>query len=382
MSVHFYTAENIRPHSLSAYRLSDAERTLLYALLTEPLTRFVANTDATLQAVCIGDSVLPLVIANPEAHQNSYVCSPTTHYLDYAREELDIELQDHPMVHRLLDYLIRGARGVFVPLHFEKVVFVNNWLLSTNLYPELAYDRLEEVKQELVKRFPEHAIIFRSINTRLNQELYDALSQLGFQATISRQVYLLNAPEKVHRKRHPFKEDLRLSRRSTYHWRSHEDLTVPDIPRLKALYDALYLKKYSLYNPQFTAYFFQQSLKHQWLHYRALEKNGRIDAMIAYTYRNGIMTTPMVGYDLSLPRRTSLYPQITAKIFTEAENLGFWLHHSSGVSRFKMNRGCTPAMEYNLIYSDHLSPAQQVPWRLLHKISKHIADPLFRKLEL
>ncbi|CAM3628668.1 hypothetical protein [Brevibacillus invocatus] len=69
-----------------------------------------------------------------------------------------------------------------------------------------------------------------------------------------------------------------------------KQLTDEDILRLLELYNALYLQKYSMYNPQFNERFFALALKKGILQLHAIRKNGRIDAVLGYFCRNGVMT--------------------------------------------------------------------------------------------
>jgi len=50
-------------------------------------------------------------------------------------------------------------------------VMVNNWLLSTNLYPPSSNETLEAISRFLIERFPKHAIVYRSVNPILNESM-------------------------------------------------------------------------------------------------------------------------------------------------------------------------------------------------------------------
>jgi hypothetical protein len=358
-------------------------QSLLPALINQGTLAYIDNIDAEVQVLKLGDLVFPLVIANPLARiKNSYVCSPACHYLDYARAEVQMEMAAQPLLRKALEGLIQALQTLFLPLDFEKAVYVNNWLVSTNLYPDFDAAQIKQIRDFLFPRFPGHALIFRSLNQNLNAPLISALQAAGFDSLFSRQVYLLDPTKGAYLRKNPYKEDLRLARKTGYRWREHSDLNDRDLPRLRWLYDDLYLRKYSTLNPQFNEAFLRESLHKGWLQLAALEIDGRIDGVLGFFERDGVFTTPLVGYDTSLPQKTGIYRLITVRLFQEAAQRGWILNHSSGVSRFKTLRGCEPALEYNLVYYQHLPVAQQLPWRSLAGLTHSLIVPLVQKLGL
>lgn len=379
--IHFFTADNVSSLPWPEHADGQYARSVLSPLMRYGTQAFIDNVSAEVQAICCDDLVLPLVLTRA-ADNNSYVCSPLGHYVHYAREELEIELGTYPLLKKSLEKSLDLMGGVLEALRLEDVVYVNNWLLSTNLYPAFELQHLSDIRDALVKRFPDRALIFRSVNLRLNQPIFDTLCSLGFYPVASRQVYILDPRSGAHRKKNPYKEDRRLTKKMPYHWESAEQIRPRDIPRLRQLYDDLYLRKYSYLNPQFNELFLRTSLEQNWLTYYVLRQGERIDAMVGYVQRNGVFTTPMVGYDRALPQSLGLYRLLSYQLFQEAEKHGWILNHSSGVARFKTLRGCEPSMEYNLLYTDHLPRWRRAPWRLLQGLSQTLLEPMMQKLQL
>src|SRR5690606_29462138 len=103
-------------------------QSVLLPLMQMGTRAFIENVDAQVYVLSCGETVFPLVVSKPESRiTQSYVCSPTTHYIDYARVELEIELSDQPVLKAGLDKLLVSLGKVFEWLAFEKVVYVNNW---------------------------------------------------------------------------------------------------------------------------------------------------------------------------------------------------------------------------------------------------------------
>src|SRR5215213_4777738 len=354
-------------------------RSLLGPLIRQGPQRLIANADAEVRVLVAGDLVLPLVLGNlAPAVKNSYVCSPTTHYIEYAKREVEIELHDQPFARALVPPLLDLLRPLLLWSKFEQVVFVNNWLLSTNLYPSMPHELLQSLRDLLVRSFPQHVIVFRSVNDQLNTALMDQLQGLDFRKVFSRQVYILDPHDPRYQQKKSYQKDRSLARRSAYAWANAAQIQPDDIACIKALYDDLYLKKYSFYNPQFNRHFFAEALRERWLTFLVLKQQGRIDGVLGFVERNGVMTTPLIGYDRSVDAAAGLYRLISLELAEQAAARGLILHQSSGAAAFKRHRGSTASMEYNLIYDRHLTPRYRLPWQLLETLSRAVIMPVMR----
>ncbi|MEZ4886634.1 MAG: hypothetical protein R3E32_18040 [Chitinophagales bacterium] len=359
---------------------------LLLPLIEKGTLPFFANVDGKIELLKVAGEFIPISITEPRAKvKNSYVCSPITHYVDYGFREIDIEFPNRPILNKCCKSVLWCFKTAFIRPSFDKVVMVNNWLLSTNLYPNLSPADIEAINQFLIARFPEHAIIYRSVNPFLNGELLQTLSDAGFDKILSRQVYMIDPKKGIYRKKKAYKIDLALQRKTTdLQWFDASHISLQDLPRIKALYDDLYLEKYAEYNPQLTLDFFESALQQKWLNMSILkDKNtDKIEAVIGYFNRNGVMTTPLIGYNRSLPQKIGLYRLITLQIIEEAVRNGYLLHMSSGASHFKKIRGGEPFLEYNMVYSLHLPLVRRTPWKAFKGLTKYLAVPIFERFEL
>ncbi|MNI19825.1 hypothetical protein D3C73_732720 [compost metagenome] len=261
---------------------------------------------------------------------------------------------------------------------------MNNWLLSTNLYPELNEKQAQAVVSFVRAAFPNHSIVFRSLNATTNAALMKELGQSGCRMVPSRQVYLLS-PHLVHasnsKVRWLIKRDFGLIAKHGYEVLSPEQLTEADMPRLVELYNQLYLDKYSRYNPQFSENFFKLAWSKKLLNLYALHnrEEGRIDAVLGFFSRNGIMTTPVFGYDTSLPKALGLYRMLSAVLIGLARDHGYLLHESSGAAQFKRNRGANSDIEYSAVFDKHLPLYRRIGWTFLGAVLRGIGVPLMRK---
>ena len=361
----------------------DPGRPLLSALIAEGTQPFITNVSAEVAALATAGAVMPLVrVDAAPAEPNAYVCSPTTHYIDYAQREVELELAEHPVLRRTIPPLLEGLRPLLRWSRVERIVYVNNWLLSTNLYPELSMAELTAIRQLLLATFPTHAILFRSLNLGLNRAMIDRLEALGFERIFSRQVYLLDPGDGAFRRRNNYAHDRRLARRSPYRWRSAAELTPAHAERLCALYSDLYLHKYSRHNPQLTPYALARALEERWFTISALTDGEQIDGLLGFIEQHGVLTAPLVGYDRKRSPAAGLYRLLMLELIEQAAARGRILHFSSGAASFKRLRGAEPHVEYSLVYHRHLPLRQRLPWRLLAWLSRAAIIPLMERYGL
>jgi hypothetical protein len=364
---------------------ADAEgeyaRRVLPALVDDGVRPYIANVHAEVRVLVADGTILPVVlndVAPPEP--SSYVVSPTSHYVRYGKREIELELAN-PLARAILPPLLDLARPLLAWGDVERVVYVNNWLLSTNLYPPLARATLAAARDALVAAFPDRAVVFRSVNERLGGELRAELGALGFGEVFSRQLYLWD-PATAGKPSRGLRQDINLAARSADRWVDAGGIADAEIPRLTDIYADLYLRKYSPLNPRFTERFVARALRDGWLRVRALRSpGGRIDAAIGWVERGGVMTAPFIGYDRAEPVERGLYRRISLELMEEARRGGLLLNQSSGAAAFKRYRGATPALEFSLVFDAHLPRRRRLPWALLASLSRRALVPMARRMK-
>jgi len=334
--------------------------------------RNVYNTE--LLVAQVGEAVIPLTLTDFHP-DNSYVCSPYSHYISYGGYE-EVHRLGNPLAERLIRAALHPVAGYFRRAGLDRVVYVNNWLLSTNLYPALDEATIRGLAQPLPERFPDRTIIFRSVDERRNPLLLQTLRGQGYRMILSRQVWYMQ-PEEAQRTRQ-FKEDRRVLRHHAYEVVDGSVLSDDELSRCLTLYNQLYLEKYSYYNPQFTDAFLRLARDAGILHLRALRRDGQINGVMGFFVRNGLMTQPLFGYDTGLPVDEGIYRLLTLITLQEGLARNLTVHASGGVGKFKKIRGGKPMIEYNAVYDQHLPAARRIPWRILQKISA-AAIPIFQK---
>ncbi len=328
------------------------------------------------------DLVLPVTV-NDDDYDNSYVCSPYTHYIRYAKREL--ELLNRPLMEKSLSAILDVLGYFMKSSHLNQVVHVNNWLLSTNLYPRLSEGQLAAIVNAVREAFPKHAIVLRSLSSSLHPAMIATLQANGCKLVPSRQIYLYRSNDPAFgnaKSRWLLKRDYEVLAKNGYEFVAPSDITDMDVPRIAELYAMLYLDKYSYDNPQFDTAFIRLAKQTGVLTLYGLRKEGRLDAVMGYFNRNGVMTTPLFGYDTSQPASVGLYRMLSACLIRQAREMGDLLHESAGAAQFKRNRGAIADIEYSAVFDNHLPLGRRWCWTLLEQLLNGIGVPIMRKYKL
>jgi len=370
-----FTRENI--HTLPFPRTEDGDyaRRYLLPMMTDGVQKYIRNVHNTrMMAAKIDDIILPVTVTDFHI-ENAYTCSPYSHYVSYGALD-EVKRLNNPPAERLIKLIMRPIAWYLRRSEFDKVAYVNNWLVSTNLYPPIAADQLRALCEALPKWFPDRPIIFRSVDEFQNPSVFHTLKELGYEMLLSRQVWYLDPQVGTRLKVH--REDLRAIHKNGH--AAGGDLRDDEFERGVELYNLLYLEKYSRYNPQFTSEFLKLAYNQKLLTIKTVRRDGALNAIMGYFSRNGVMTPPLFGYDTRLPQTDALYRHLTALTMREAQERGLMLHDSSGVGKFKKKRGAKKALEYNAVFTKHLPLGRQAPWKLIGLVSQ-ATMPIFRKMD-
>ncbi len=372
-----YTRENISSIIWPSTPDGDYARRYLLPIMMNGAQKYIKNVhDTQLMLAKVDDVIIPITISDfhPE---NTYTVSPYSHYVSYGGYE-EVKHLKKPFLEALIKLTMLPIAWYFRRAELDKVVYVNNYLLSTNLYPTINENQLKALTEELPKWFPDRVIVLRSVDQRKNPLVYETLEKNGYEMVLSRQVWYMDPVEASATRQ--YKEDMRVLRKHGYEIVNGKELSDNELARALDLYNMLYLEKYSYYNPQFTFEFMKLARDEEILHLRALKRDGKIDAVMGFFIRNGTMTQPLFGYDTNLPQEEGLYRLLTLITLQEGIQRNLLVHASGGVGKFKKVRGGKPVIEYNAVFSKHLPAWRQRPWKLIQAISKY-AIPYFQKMD-
>ncbi len=375
MKAELFTRENIASLDWPSTPDGNYARRYLLPMTRDGAQKYIRNVHNTeLMVAKIEDVILPISVTDfhPE---NTYTCSPYSHYISYGGFE-EVERLKNPLAEFFIKLILHPLAWYFRHTDFDRVVYINNWLLSTNLYPSITATQLEVLTEALPKWFPDRAIVFRSVDEFRNPHVSDILQKNGYELALSRQVWYMNPVDT--KKTRQYKEDARVLRHHGYEILNGKNFGDDEIRRAVELYNMLYIEKYSHYNPQFTEDFLKLARDEGILFLRGLKRDGKLNGVMGFFVRNGLMTQPLFGYDTTLPQEEGLYRLLTLVTLQEGLQKNLVVHASGGVGKFKKMRGGKSVIEYNAVYHQHLPASRQRPWKIIKAISK-FAIPFFQK---
>jgi hypothetical protein len=371
MSIEVLDAVNL--NDLPQLQSSNPSHRYLRSLVKRGPLAYVENANVRMKVLVFDEKILPLVISDRVAG-NSNICSPYAHYLEYAFEEL---ARRHK---RVPSRLLKAPRSLVAALlgngSIDRVVFVNNWLLTTNPRHGLSSTQIATLSAYLIRLYPDSAIVFRSINPLANRPGLEALRTNNYRLVASRRVYMLATGSPGYLERSNVQEDFRKLKQTPYSIVEGSEELAPQVARITELYRDLYLGKYSMLNPHYTSEFFSLTLKEGFLTYRAFVQDGRVDAFIAYYVDDGLTMASVLAYDQNRPQQLALYRTAFALMIHEAAKTKALLNLSAGSGEYKILRGAQLVQEYDAVLDRHLPANRRVPWaavRLMTRLGRLLA---------
>ncbi|WP_413662113.1 hypothetical protein ACG1BZ_12615 [Microbulbifer sp. CNSA002] len=350
--------------------------------IKESPNRYIGNVDCTLDKLPLSDNLVLPFTKNEKEYGNSYICSPYTALVPYCKEEL--KKVDSYFLQVFISVLLVLVDGLLKLGRVNKVMQVNNWLLSTNLFPDTFSE--SDISQSINSSSSlqsEYLIMYRSLNDHSNSFLIGAFGRCGFDMLPTRQVYIFDKSLNDYSKHHNYKIDRKLLRETNYKFVSDVDILEEDYPRIVQLYNMLYIDKYSIHNPKFTVNFIALIMRHPNFKLEAFRnEDGVLDAVGGRFEMDGIVTLPIVGYDTTKPKELGLYRIVMISTLLYAESNGLVFNASSGASEFKRLRGAVPFIEYAAIYYQDLPLYRRVLWKWLCTVLKKFFIPIMRRFKL
>jgi hypothetical protein len=342
--------------------------------------QLIANLQTRVEILHIGDCALPVTINEGES-DNTWICSPLTTYWRYAVEEM----RRHS--HAVWSVPILGLSTIYGYLlkiaQIDHAIAINNWMISTNIYPSLASVPLSPIIASARQRWPEHAIWFRSLNYEHNAEWLGALQEHGFVLIPSRQVYLFEDLVTCIHEHTCLQRDMKLLRSTRLHRIASDDVEPGEYARIAELYKLLYLDKYSTLNPQYTEHFMREWHRAGLLHFHGFKsEDGQLQAIVGIFQQGKTITAPIVGYNTALPQKLGLYRLLMACVFEHALQIGGGVNLSAGAANFKRLRGGKPAIEYSAVLASHMPKKTRLAIAFLNLVTRSIGVPVMKHFKL
>ncbi|MES2676598.1 MAG: hypothetical protein V4660_20340 [Pseudomonadota bacterium] len=380
----------ISPQQLTA---NDKASQYVRDYYNHPHSHYLPNIVTELLLLDTGDEFLPVTINTGEekiapGEKNSYVISPLTAFIDYAQVEINALKKSWltwPIsgLIMLIGVALRAAK-------LDRLIQINNWLLSTNLYPAnflcTGEQKINQLKQFFTASYSNFAFAFRSLNEVSNQNTIAILRNAGFISIPTRQVYLFDASAGEacsFWQKHNTQMDAKALQKMPYRLSLGNEFSPVDFQRCEQLYRLLYIEKYSVLNPQYSAQWLAAGQSNGWLTLIGLRNTaGKLEGVAGFFENHDIVTAPIVGYNTSLPAKEALYRRLTQLCLQRALTKKTLLNFSAGAAKFKRLRGGVPAIEYSMVYVAHLHFYRRWCWQSLGYLLHKIAVPLMQRWQL
>ena len=344
----------------------------------------VINTINKNLPLYIANSVIPYITKSKNgivysAHSaklnNTYTTSQDIHYKVYPFDELKIYFQNY--TYSIVCFIIK-LMTFWLDLD---AIYINNLLVSTNLYEDEFYEQIQKETFEEVIPYKK-ALVVRNI-LKKNTSIFE---NMGFKRIISRHVNILETADTLNKKQKKHinydgnklkdlvKNGLVIKAYNANPNLVHEQITnIDSVPiiQLRDLYKQLYHDKYSKYNPDFTEEWIRLFASSSNTGLIWIESNGVPIGVAGYYYTNTVLTTPLFGYDIdfSFESNYSLYRALSYLVHIEAKRLNKIEHRSGGCKDFKKQRGTKGENEYIMVKYNHLDFLKRISWIYLHLLT-------------
>ncbi|GGB11824.1 hypothetical protein GCM10007190_19860 [Macrococcus hajekii] len=335
------------------------------------IERGITNVHAKVEVMILNSQLIPYSVKSG-SYQDSWIHSFTGQYIEEMFSE--VERMKMPAVIKKGASLLLGVGRLLLKGTREKTVTIYPSFMSTTLYREGQFEQISQMTEELKRRYPRHALVFRTIS---EDHLKEILKASGYEPLISRAIYIFD-PAETHSKneRKDLKKDLKKLEKSGL---SVSDVfSEDDFAQLLPLYNQVYLDKYSIHNPHFTADFFKFVYHNLPLKWFILREGERIVSFMAVQQKGDMLFPAYFGMDQSYK---GLYFMTSGLLYEYAKEQQMKVNNSAGAKDYKLARGSRPYLEYHFVYARHLPVEQRIFYILFIKVATPLGELLLKKLQ-
>lgn len=349
---------------------------ILVPMMENGVESYIENVRTNLYLVLLDSHIFPITV-NETEYENSYVAS-NYYFIQMLREEAE---RKGSFLYPLKRFFIQSLGQIFKGMKINKMVMVNNWLLTSTIYPNLTEGQLLELTQFLTTHFSDHLIIFRNLEDKSHASMLSSLKELNYRSIMSRYIFIYDQNKKndfSSKVNYHHRRDRRLIQAEGYQIILDKSENLKKIPRLIQLYRNIYHEKHTSYSPSYTNKYLQLAIEQGFLKIVTLKKEEEIDGVLGFFQRENAMLVPFFGYDTE-KEVNHLYRILTQMAIDEAESQHLLLNDGSGGEKAKLFRGLDPVREFVAVYDRHLPFYRRFFWSFSEKMVEKITAPLLAK---
>ena len=324
-------------------------------------SHWVANAQVDVHSIRIGSTTVPVTRLSGPPAQSTYVASLHAAWVSYPFAEVVTRATRWRRTQTAAAFTLAAPLvGLMAASGLRRAALVGNHLLSTNLHPTWNPTDIRQATAELAERFSDRPLALRNVCPDVDPRLCEGLVASGWQLVPSRRIYLVDPRDPAVWKHNHLKRDRKLLHGDDLELAGPADIPAQELTTLRALFRQLFIDKHCALNPDFTPAFFDLCHQQRFLDLHVLRLDGRAVGVLGIHERDGWVTTPLIGYDTTLPQNLGIYRRLMALLYEEAGRRGCRLHLSSGAGGFKSGRGGEPHLEYTAVFNRHLGIAQRL----------------------
>jgi|GEM_PF-4285675 len=347
-----YTAETVDEiPSASIRNLSQPQLTYISCLIRDGVSHYIDNIprDVDFGLIVHRNCALPFTVSHRQAL--AFPISPKTCYFSYPLliEEKGYGRGNAPVARLILRLLERVVR-------FDKLIVLNNWFITNNPSPAFSAEDLSAFVKTLTARYPKHMLIIKSVPETDPTNVISSLRACGFDLINWRicHHWRPSGPQRSKRTKQ-FRVDRRLLENTHLDTFYAKKMTDADAAACEKLYQSLYIGKHTPMNVRLNRRWFSLTCNSGFLDYFLIADAAKLKAFaISYLDPLGV-NTGFLGYDLKDGRELGLYRMVVISTLLRSISEDKTVNLSTGVARFKELRGASPYIEYEGLYTKHLS---------------------------
>jgi hypothetical protein len=330
-------------------------------LIKNGSSELIKNVDLKLRVLQVGEQFLPICITDfkPGSSCIYSICGG----MECTK---DIFLKQCGWIGKTIARpILDAAIHLIAQFNFDRKILVDYLPFLGSKYLQAGEEDWQRVTRLLTKEFPDHAICFHTVNSKLDAPFINQLKLIGYQFLPGKQSIIIDATQDF-RLTNSSKNDLRLEKKTSFQKVVHDEITPDDYSRIVELYNMLFLEKYSKASAQITENLIKLFHECKILDFKGLRNsNGILEGIVGIFVTGDRMYDPIIGYNLQLPKQLGIYRILKAMELQYA--IAHKLIHNSGAGamHFKQLRGGVPSTELTACFYQHLPRERQRSYRLL-----------------
>lgn len=340
--------------------LSEKALSYLRPLIENGPSYYIDNLTSEMGLIVVNDKMIPFTINSKLA--SCYLVSVSAIVNSYVKLELGLEGKSG--WRSMLCSAIDLANPLLRLTQVDRVVFINDWLLSTNPTIRLTDDEMYGVIESMAREYPSYSLIFKSLKILDDGTPDKVRPSNGYGMFEYKSNFCIYPKAKKTRNN---ASDLALLRKTKYQLQELKVAREEDLACFVSLYTALYFGRYSKASPRLNQEWFRHTINSGLFRCMVLRDGINIIGFSFQLICQDQLISSYIGYDVSLPTKDGVYRLLMLSGLLKAKEEGLVYNMSGsgrwpGVSTFKRQRGAVLKQQYGAHYSAHL------PWprNLIH----------------